>query len=48
MSLPWIYLIVAGLLEVCWAIGLKWPSGHVGAMKCQNLFPNLQKGIDSA
>ena len=27
MSLPWIYLIVAGLLEVCWAIGLKYTEG---------------------
>lgn len=27
MSLPWIYLIIAGLLEVCWAIGLKYSEG---------------------
>ncbi|WP_303649536.1 DMT family transporter [Asticcacaulis machinosus] len=27
MSLPWIYLIIAGLLEVCWAIGLKYTEG---------------------
>ena len=27
MTLPWIYLIVAGLLEICWAIGLKYTDG---------------------
>lgn len=27
ISLPWIYLIVAGLLEICWAIGLKYSAG---------------------
>ena len=27
ISLPWIYLIVAGLLEICWAIGLKYTHG---------------------
>lgn len=27
MALPWIYLILAGLLEVCWAIGLKYTEG---------------------
>ncbi len=27
MSMAWIYLIVAGLLEVCWAIGLKYTNG---------------------
>ena len=27
MSLPWIYLIIAGVLEVCWAIGLKYTEG---------------------
>lgn len=27
MSLAWIYLIIAGLLEVCWAIGLKYTDG---------------------
>ncbi|WP_367891445.1 multidrug efflux SMR transporter [Asticcacaulis sp. ZE23SCel15] len=25
--MPWIYLIIAGLLEVCWAIGLKYTEG---------------------
>ena len=27
MSLAWMYLIIAGLLEVCWAIGLKYADG---------------------
>lgn len=27
MSLAWIYLIFAGLLEICWAIGLKYTEG---------------------
>lgn len=27
MSLPWIYLIIAGLLEICWATGLKYTAG---------------------
>lgn len=27
MSLPWIVLVVAGLLEVCWAVGLKYTDG---------------------
>lgn len=27
MSIAWIYLIIAGLLEVCWAIGLKYTEG---------------------
>jgi quaternary ammonium compound-resistance protein SugE len=27
MSLPWIALIVAGVLEVCWAVGLKYTDG---------------------
>ncbi|WAC49947.1 multidrug efflux SMR transporter [Asticcacaulis sp. SL142] len=25
--MPWIYLIIAGALEVCWAIGLKYSEG---------------------
>lgn len=25
--LPWIYLVVAGLFEICWAIGLKYTDG---------------------
>lgn len=27
MTLAWVYLIIAGLLEVCWAIGLKYTEG---------------------
>lgn len=27
MSLPWIYLFAAGLLEICWSIGLKYTDG---------------------
>jgi quaternary ammonium compound-resistance protein SugE len=27
MSVAWIYLIIAGLLEICWAIGLKYTQG---------------------
>lgn len=27
MSSPWIILIIAGLLEVCWATGLKYTEG---------------------
>lgn len=27
MTLPWIALIVAGLLEICWAVGLKYTDG---------------------
>jgi quaternary ammonium compound-resistance protein SugE len=27
MSLPWIALVVAGLLETCWAVGLKYTDG---------------------
>lgn len=27
MTLPWIALVVAGLLEVCWAVGLKYTDG---------------------
>src|SRR5687768_14875459 len=26
-TLPWIALVVAGLLEVCWAVGLKYTDG---------------------
>jgi quaternary ammonium compound-resistance protein SugE len=25
--MPWVFLIIAGLLEVCWAIGLKYTEG---------------------
>lgn len=27
MTAPWIALVVAGLLEVCWAVGLKYTDG---------------------
>lgn len=27
ISMAWIFLVVAGLLEVCWAIGLKYTEG---------------------
>ena len=27
MSIPWIVLVIAGLLEVCWAVGLKYTDG---------------------
>lgn len=27
MSTPWIVLVIAGLLEVCWAVGLKYTDG---------------------
>ncbi len=27
LSLPWLALIFAGLLEVCWAVGLKYTDG---------------------
>ena len=26
-SMPWVMLVVAGLLEVCWAVGLKYTDG---------------------
>ncbi len=25
--MPWVYLVIAGVLEVGWAIGLKWTDG---------------------
>lgn len=27
MSTAWVYLVLAGLLEVTWALGLKWSDG---------------------
>lgn len=27
MLLAWVYLVIAGILEVCWAIGLKYSQG---------------------
>lgn len=35
MSSSWFILIVAGLLEVCWAIGLKYTAGFT------KLFPSI-------
>ncbi len=35
MSISWIYLILAGLFEVCWAIGLKYTDGFT------RLWPSL-------
>ncbi len=44
--MPWLYLIIAGLLEVAWAIGLKqtdgwtrlWPSVITGALMVASFF----------
>lgn len=27
MTTAWVYLVIAGLLEVAWALGLKWSDG---------------------
>ena len=35
MSISWVYLILAGLLEVCWAVGLKYTEGFT------RLWPSL-------
>ncbi len=35
MNMAWIYLVLAGLLEVCWAIGLKYTDGFT------RLWPSL-------
>lgn len=35
MAIAWVYLIFAGLLEVCWAIGLKYTEGFT------KLWPSL-------
>lgn len=32
MSSPWIVLVIAGLLETCWAIGLKYTEGFTRLM----------------
>lgn len=37
--MAWFMLIVAGLLEVCWSIGLKYTNGFT------NLVPSLLTGI---
>lgn len=36
--MSWIYLIIAGLLEVCWAVGLKYTDGF------SRLIPSLFTG----
>ncbi|HAT8178984.1 TPA: quaternary ammonium compound efflux SMR transporter SugE [Legionella pneumophila] len=38
MLLPWLYLFIAGLLEVCWAVGLKYTDGF------SKLLPSLFTG----
>lgn len=35
MTTPWIYLVIAGLLEVCWVIGMKYADGFT------KLFPSI-------
>jgi quaternary ammonium compound-resistance protein SugE len=37
--MPWIYLVVAGLLEACWAVGLKYTNGFT------RLGPSLLVGL---
>lgn len=37
-QLPWLYLLIAGLFEVCWAIGLKYTDGF------SRLWPSLGTG----
>ncbi len=39
MSTPWILLILAALLEICWAVGLKYTDGF------RNPLPSLVVGI---
>jgi quaternary ammonium compound-resistance protein SugE len=26
-QMPWVYVVIAGLLEIAWALGLKWSDG---------------------
>ena len=40
--MPWILLVVAGLLEVCWAVGLKYTQGFT------RLWPSLFVGVTLA
>ena len=35
MLLAWICLVLAGLLEICWAVGLKYTNG------CTNMWPSM-------
>lgn len=37
--MPWVLLIIAGLLEVCWAIGLKYTEGFTRPL------PSLLTGL---
>ena len=39
MSLSWIYLFIAGFIEVFWAIGLKYSQGFT------QLIPSILTGI---
>lgn len=46
MTLPWLFLVLAGLLEIVWAVGLKstdgftrlWPTLFVGAAIVTSLY----------
>lgn len=42
MTTAWIYLLIAGLLEVCWAVGLKYTDGFT------KLIPSLFVGVTLA
>ena len=42
MSKAWILLVIAGLLEVCWAIGLKYTQGFT------KLFPSIFTAVTLA
>src|SRR6185369_4131349 len=52
--MPWLYLLLAGLLEIGWAIGLKytdgftrwWPSVGTAAAMTASFFPPLVVGQD--
>lgn len=37
--MPWVLLVIAGLLEVCWAIGLKYTEGFT------RLLPSVLTGV---
>lgn len=39
MSIPWLYLFIAGLLEIGWAIGLKYTHGFT------RLWPSVGTGV---
>lgn len=42
MTMPWILLIIAALLEICWATGLKYTDGF------RNPLPSLFVGLTLA